>query len=283
MYHQETFNRTKLLHLENVNPETKKPERPATLVDQIMQSPQLTDLDKTFERILPDVGTVVGAGGDTVAHTLRVITFWVYSSPDILRRLRAELHDNSDPEDPWSLSSLERLPYLNQVILEGLRLNPGILTRMARIAPDRALQYRNHSLLAGTPVSMTTFLMHTDETLYPDPFKFDPERWADPEKRREEDLCPVLPRNQKLFRNAVSHPKKDYKSLPWNRLHFLLTLVIASLAWMELYFVVATIVRRFDFELVDTTAEDVEAYRDHFLPGTKTNNGVKVIATHAEP
>jgi cytochrome P450 len=109
----------------------------------------------------------------------------VYTDATILSRLRAEL-PSTDATDP-TLSMLERLPYLTAVIMEGLRLGPGNATRMARIAHDRDLFYANWQIPAGTPVGMTTILMHMDEKLYPDPERFQPERWMDVEVRKKAD------------------------------------------------------------------------------------------------
>lgn len=58
---------------------------------------------------------------------------------------------------------------------------------MARIAPDRDLCYRDLCIPAGTPVGMTTILMHTDNTLYPNPLSFNPDRWMDTGKRMKSD------------------------------------------------------------------------------------------------
>lgn len=71
--------------------------------------------------------------------------------------------------------------------MEGMRLSPAIGSRMARIAPDRDLFYGAWRIPAGTPVGMTTILMHTDKTLYPDPLKFNPDRWMDVEARKKLD------------------------------------------------------------------------------------------------
>ncbi|KAG4222528.1 hypothetical protein PC116_g28998 [Phytophthora cactorum] len=84
-----------------------------------------------------------------------------------------------------TLKKLDQLPYLTSVIMEALRLSPALGTRMARIAPDRDLVYDGWCVPAGTPIGMTTILMHTDETLYPEPLSFNPDRWMDIGKRKK--------------------------------------------------------------------------------------------------
>lgn len=80
---------------------------------------------------------------------------------------------------------VERLPYLTAVIQEGLRLHPGALTRMTRVAPDRAMVYKDRKagrevvIPAGTPVSMTAATVQNNASVFPDPDKFEPERWVE--------------------------------------------------------------------------------------------------------
>lgn len=69
--------------------------------------------------------------------------------------------------------------------MEGLRFSPGNATRMARIAPDRVLVYGGWHIPAVIPVGMTSILMHMDERVYPEPERFEPERWMDGEVRRK--------------------------------------------------------------------------------------------------
>jgi cytochrome P450 len=152
--------------------------------------------DKTVARVFSDVATVTGAGFETTASVLRLVTYHVFSNGAILRRLRAELAEaaaaRSSPTGSGStpmmdLHTLERLPYLTAVLMEGMRLSPAIATRSQRIAPDRDLVYGDWRIPAGTPVGMTVLLMHTDERLYPDPQRFDPERWLNPETRKKSE------------------------------------------------------------------------------------------------
>jgi len=150
-----------------------------TIVHEILDS-KLPPEDKSFQRVFEDVTPVSGAGFETTGGALRLICFHVFSNNSILRRLREEINGaEAEQPDVMGLKVLEKLPYLTATIMEGLRLSPGVATRMARIAPDRDLVYRNYRIPAGTPVGMTTILMHSDEELYPDPQSFKPERWMD--------------------------------------------------------------------------------------------------------
>lgn len=148
---------------------------PRTLVHEIVQS-RLPPQEKTFERIFNDIATTAGAAYETTSAVMRIAGFHIYNQPEILRRLRAELA--AAPDRRWE--TLEKLPYLTAVIMEALRLAPGVATRNARVARNRDLAYGSWRIPAGTPVSMTLLLLHLDEDEYPDPRRFDPERWMDP-------------------------------------------------------------------------------------------------------
>lgn len=117
-----------------------------------------------------------------------MIFYHVFSNANILRELRAELASaklaSSTIDGEMQIKTLEQLPYLTAVIMEGLRLSPAIGSRMARISPDRDIIYGDWRIPAGTPVGMTTILMHTDESLYPAPLRFNPDRWMDLEARK---------------------------------------------------------------------------------------------------
>lgn len=107
-------------------------------------------------RINNEVGTITGAAFETAAQSIRTILYYLYSNPETLSRLRFELTNVKRGEDGRiSIAALEQLPYLTGVIREGLRLSPGLATRLARVAPDRDLLYNQWTIPSGTPVGMT--------------------------------------------------------------------------------------------------------------------------------
>lgn len=171
--------------METVTTSTPDVKARRTIVHEILDS-KLPHKDKTFDRIFDDVATVTGAGFETTASVLRLIVYHAFSDPKILERLRAELTTvTTQSPDKVDLRTLEKLPYLTSTLMEGLRLSPAIASRMARIAPDRDLVYGEWRIPAGTPIGMTTLLMHHDETLYPNPKHFNPDRWMDLDARKK--------------------------------------------------------------------------------------------------
>ena len=159
-----------------------------TMFHELLSTDILPPTEKTEGRLRDEVQTTVAAGTETVAHTLRVITYHLCTKPHMLARLRQELTSvpgYSDGTMKWH--DLEKLPYLTAVITEGMRLSYGLATRLARIAPDRELEYGGYTIPRGSPVSMTNMLIFQNEDVFPDALSFIPDRWMDPEERRRLD------------------------------------------------------------------------------------------------
>jgi cytochrome P450 len=89
-------------------------------------------------------------------------------------RLRTALQTTSTPDDPTST------PYLRAVVREGLRLAWANPIRLPRAVPASGWTYKSHFFPQGTSVGVSTFQLHQDESVFPDPREFKPERWLDP-------------------------------------------------------------------------------------------------------
>ncbi|KAA8572114.1 hypothetical protein MFRU_018g01200 [Monilinia fructicola] len=240
-YLEDTRRDTEII-LDAISSTTPDTITPHTMIHDILDS-NLPAKDKKLERLLDEVATISGAGFETTASVLRLVIFHIFSNPAILERLRDELASSS-MDDTQDIKRLERLPYLTSVLMEGLRLSPAVASRSARIAPDRDLWYKEWRIPAGTPIGMTTLLMHTDENLYPDPMRFDPERWTDLEARKK---------TEKTY-GPFSRGTRNCLGM--------------HLAWAECYLFLAAVAQRFDFEFQGVTAKDFECERDQFMIGT---------------
>ena len=147
-------------------------------------------LTSTKEADLLDEGDIILSGGtETTARALRVITYHLCANAAILKQLREEL-DTVQPlgsTAPASLQELEQLPYMTAVLTEGIRLSYGAVTRLTRIAPDRAIEYNEWIIPPGTPVGMSNGLTFHDVDYFPDSHSFIPERWLDPKQKNRLD------------------------------------------------------------------------------------------------
>jgi cytochrome P450 len=119
--------------------------------------------------------TILIAGHDTSTALLAWTLYLLGSHPEILQRARAEVDQELGSDIP-DLERLERLSYLGQVIDEALRLYPPIHIGNRIAATD--LEFQGYHIQAGTRVVYSIYLSHRHPQYWPDPQRFDPERFA---------------------------------------------------------------------------------------------------------
>ncbi|KAK7954797.1 hypothetical protein PG988_015491 [Apiospora saccharicola] len=153
--------------------------------------------EQSVERLSQEAVLLFGAGTATTARAIAFTCFYVLRDPAMAQRLADELAPAMAeyPAKPPRWVELEKLVYLQALIKEGLRLSFGVMRRLPRTAPDVALQYKQWTIPKGTPVGMAAYSLHTDPDVYPEPFRFVPERWLgqyDP--RMDRNWVPLHPR-----------------------------------------------------------------------------------------
>ncbi|KAK5737050.1 hypothetical protein LTR17_007011 [Elasticomyces elasticus] len=144
--------------------------------------------EKSVDRLQDEATLLVMAGTDSPRLTLAIASFYMVSQTSVMQRLREELAAarEESKSGKLSLSSLLSLPYLGAIIQEANRLSFGVTGRMRRYSPTHALVYTasygpyrgtSYVLPPGTKMSTVTFCSHTNELLFPKPWRFDPTRW----------------------------------------------------------------------------------------------------------
>jgi cytochrome P450 len=151
----------------------------ATIFHGLLES-KMPDEEKALNRLGIDGFSLVRAGTETMGSTLSIITYHLLSKPHLLAKLREELLDVfPNPDILPKEIEFEKLPYLNGVVHEGLRLAYGVSTRLQRIDPDETMQYGKWTIPPGTSTGMTGLLIHQNPDIFPDPLEFKPERWVE--------------------------------------------------------------------------------------------------------
>jgi cytochrome P450 len=100
-------------------------------------------------------------------------------------RLKKEVEDNRTVQ-----ADIQGLPYLKGVVREGLRLSMANPTRLPRIIPAGGWNYGGYKLPAGANVGVAPYELHLDPTIFPNPEKFDPERWLNASDEMQRDWIP---------------------------------------------------------------------------------------------
>lgn len=174
-----------------------------TVFDVLLES-GLPKQEKTDERITGEVVAILLAGTETTSWALTVLTFYILGDKEILNNLAQELKRVVEPPSQlprWS--TLEQLPYLNAVVHEGLRLSYGVTQRLPRVPTQEELLYNgswtplkpdsatidvSYKIPRGYAVSMSNGMMHHNESVFPKPHRFLPQRWLHDDGSRSKSL-----------------------------------------------------------------------------------------------
>jgi cytochrome P450 len=88
------------------------PDAAPTIFHGVMRA-DLSESDKTDDRMIDESRVILGAGTDTTARALSVITYHLLSDQERLKKLKSELETAlPDPNSLPSCSQVETLPYL---------------------------------------------------------------------------------------------------------------------------------------------------------------------------
>jgi cytochrome P450 len=136
----------------------------------------------THDRQLRDEAvTLFIAGFENVATALTWTWHLLAQHPEVEGRLHAELDEVLGGRPP-AVEDIPRLAYTRMVFEEAMRLYPPV-PRLVRTALQD-YEVGGYTVPAGSLVVVSQYLMHRDPRFFPDPLRFDPERWT-PEARRE--------------------------------------------------------------------------------------------------
>jgi cytochrome P450 len=131
---------------------------------------RMTDLQLRDEAM-----TLFLAGHETTANLLAWSWYLLAQHPDVAERLVASLDAALGGRTP-TMDDVPRLGYARQVLSEALRLYPPAWA-LGRVALE-PVAFGGYAVPPGAGVLMSPYLMHRDPRWWPEPARFDPDRWA---------------------------------------------------------------------------------------------------------
>jgi cytochrome P450 len=208
-------------------------EHPGDLLDMLLDARDESGAGMSDLQLRDEVMTLLLAGHETTANTLAWTLYLLAQNPEQQSRLATEVRTVLDGR-PAEASGLQRLPYTQMALMEAQRLYPPAWAIGRKALRD--FEVSGYRICAGTNIVISQWVLHRDPLLYPNPERFEPERW------REETA------------GRRSLPKFAY--LPFGAGPRVC--VGASLALTESALVLATLMQRFRFLLASD--EPVQAF-----------------------
>ncbi|KAF5361514.1 hypothetical protein D9758_006134 [Tetrapyrgos nigripes] len=124
------------------------------------------------------------AGSDNVGNACVIGCRCILANPRILTKLVNELDDSwPDKNTQPKFEDLEKLSYLTAVIKESLRLSHGTTSPLTRIVGAGGATIAGQFVPEGTSVAIANSFVHLNPDIFPEPERFYPERWLQPDSR----------------------------------------------------------------------------------------------------
>lgn len=173
--------------------------------------------------VLAECSVMMNAGTDTTTAALTNTIYLLYKYPNELAKLREELDASFPVDQVPTYDVVSRLPYLRACIEEAMRLRPASSMGLPRVVPKGGREIAGHFVAEGVTVSVPTYTLLRNEDVFERAAEYEPQRWITGDK-------------EKLGKAHFPFSTGPRACIGRNIAYFEQTLVIA------------TLVRRFDFE-----------------------------------
>jgi cytochrome P450 len=170
-----------------------------------------------------EILTMFLAGHETTSLALMWTWYLLSQNREAAAKLQAELDTVLEGRTP-TVDDLPRLPYTEKVFTEAMRLYPPAYATSRYTLKEQ--QVGGYTIPAGSRIILSQYVTHRDPRFFPDPDKFDPDRWTP------------------AFKAAL--PKFAY----WPFGGGPRLCIGEPFAWMEGQLLIATIAQRCDFRLL---------------------------------
>ncbi|CAN7938499.1 unnamed protein product [Ixodes hexagonus] len=193
-----------IVQLRKQNPTLRRPDLMQHLLDTEMtkESSDDADVDRrkdqspekpekslmSMEDAAANAANMLQAGFETVSLTLSYCFFCIAKHQDVQDKIREEVLSVIAKHGTLTYEAISELQYTSQVLNETLRLHTPVTAFTTRIA---AQDYRHQNVLIrqGVSVLACSHLVHKDPSLWPEPHKFDPDRFSPEQTRSRDPLC----------------------------------------------------------------------------------------------
>lgn len=193
--------------------------------------------------IVAEMGVILDAGSATTAIALNNVIFWLLRNPRCLAHLREEVDNALDFEDVVApYKKVRNLPYLRACLDGSLRITPPFSYNLPRETPVEGAVIFGEFVPGQTSVSMSSYVAHRDEEVFPDAEKFIPERWLG---EKNQALQPYFVPFSAGARGCIGR----------------------NVSYMEQTILIASVIHRYEFSLPHPEWDQERVEVTNLLPG----------------
>jgi len=134
--------------------------------------------------LLDELMTLIVAGFETSANTLNWVWYLVAKHPEVEARLIDEAQQVLPNVSAVTAENLAAMQYTQQTLEEALRLYPPVWLFTRRSVDEDELE--DYNVPTGTDIYLSPYILHRTAHYWPDPDRFDPERFAPTDKPKKD-------------------------------------------------------------------------------------------------
>ncbi|KAI1352046.1 cytochrome P450 [Xylaria sp. FL0043] len=178
----EGYANMKLQHLKEMK---SKDGASPVLFSKLVRGATVDGESLTETEMRHDAEAYILAGSDTTSNTLTFLTWALCNRPELRDQLVKELE--TLPAD-FTADDLKLLPFLNQCILEGLRVFPVLPGGLPRYVPKEGAELAGFWLPGGVVVTTQSWTLHRNSEVFHNPDQYNPARWGNPTKEMKDSM-----------------------------------------------------------------------------------------------
>uniref|UniRef100_A0A146SNF1 Cytochrome P450 family 17 polypeptide 2 n=1 Tax=Fundulus heteroclitus TaxID=8078 RepID=A0A146SNF1_FUNHE len=201
----------------------------------------LSNTQMSTKDVYGSIAELLLAGVDTTSNTLTWALYQLSRNPDIQDRLYEEVSTLVPADRIPSAAEVTRMPFLRAVIKETLRMYP-VVPMNSRIISEKPFSVGGYQFPKKTAFTFCHYAISHDESVFPDSFRFKPERW---------------------LRDGRPRPN-PFGSIPFG--YGVRGCVGRRIAELEMYLVLFRLIQRFEVKPDPTTGELKSINRTVLVP-----------------
>jgi cytochrome P450 len=158
--------------------EPKLAEKPTNFLEALLLTRDEEDKSLSYEEIHGNVLTMLLAGEDMTANTFSWVFYFMTEYPEVQHKMQQEVDADLDkPSILSDINSVEKLAYIEAVILETLRLKSA--APLMFLETNIEIELKGVTIPKETPIMLLTRYGALQEDNFTDALHFKPERWLE--------------------------------------------------------------------------------------------------------